>query len=251
MPTIKMKRSLADTVTRVFVWFVCIACVAGVILPFYVVYQMDKQSTRKRTCQSNLKELGNAVTMYCNDYNGLLPSSKLYAGSKKWNAKDFIGYAKSSHTDAKNTVRVVLSKYINNKDVFWCPSDPNFKNVDAPVSYYWKAAVDAAWYQGDRNLADFEYAADQVLLYEHNGWHWGDQSKGLTGGVSSNTVFMDGHVATKRIKNSGYTIDENPPEPLPRSGVGEPAWFNCSDEPNSKPKTGEFFDPKHYYDDLY
>lgn len=219
-----------------------LAIFAAILFP---VFARAREMAKKSTCQSNLKEISTAVMMYSTDY-GVLPSSKLYNGSKKWNASDFTAFAKSSASG--NTVQNLLVKYIRTPDVFRCPSDPNSGN-GSPISYYWKAAVDVAWYKGYKSQNDFEYPYQQVLLYEHNDWHYGGRNRGLTDGVTINVAYLDGHIATKRVQNSGYTIEENPPEPLPRSGVGEPSWFNSSDNPNIVPGKA-LSDAKHCFDAL-
>jgi hypothetical protein len=192
-----------------------------------------------------MKELGTALLLYINDYDAVLPSSVLYARSKMWNKSNFIKFAKlrgnlppTFGNKTGNSWPMLLYPHMRNKDIIWCPSDPNRNDSKygakiVAVSYYYKAAVDAAWFGGPggkgpvcRKEGDFAFPADQIIFYEHNGWHWGDQNKGLANGVTINCTFMDGHVQAKRIKSSGYTAEENPPEPLPKCGIGEPAWFN-------------------------
>ena len=92
--------------------------------------------------------------------------------------------------------------------------------------------------QTARRESDFRYPADQMLLYEHHDWHWGDFGKGdmsvkPVSGVTLNMVFIDGHVAAKR---------------LPRPLNGEPDFFNTG------PRTGKpvkaKVDPRSYWDML-
>lgn len=217
-----------------------------------------REAARKSSCQSNLKELGLAFNMYYCDYDYTLPSSMLYGHSKKWNKQNFILFAKlrgmmpPSETAKNSTMMQVLYRHMKNKDIMWCPSDPNVGDYPAAViSYYYKAAADRAWYGDCRKLGDFEYPADQIIFWEHNSWHWGQQADGVTNGATINVAYLDGHVCSKRIQNSGYTKQENPPDPLPKSMMGEPAWYNrnCF-ENNSTAKTGTYWDPKRCYDDL-
>jgi len=228
-----------------------VICVLGVVLALGAILapalgQLSsvtaREAARKAACQNNLKELALALIIYCGDYDAVLPSSFLYGRSKTWNEKDFMRFAKDKGIlppppDARRwSWPMLLYPYMKNKDIIWCPSDPGRSDdPSARVSYYWKAAADMAWYGGPRGTGpkcrkegDFDFPADQIIFYEHNGWHWGDAGKGLVDGVTINCAFLDGHVQVKRIRESGYTAAENPPEPLPKSGVGEPAWFNYS-----------------------
>ncbi|MEN6520442.1 MAG: hypothetical protein ABFD46_04730 [Armatimonadota bacterium] len=251
-----------------FIWnFIAIAviiCVIAVIL--LPVFMRAREPSYKPSCQINLKELGVAVQLYQGDYNGMMPSSFLYGGRKTWDKSDFTHFAKERGTlppppGAKSsTWPMLLYQYIKNKreDALWCPSDPNRSdNPSAAVSYYWKAAIDRAWYGDDkfkaRKYDDFAFPADQIILYEHNGWHWAEQNRGLVDGVTINCVFIDSHVAPKRIANSGYTASDNPPEPLPKSGVGEPAWFNHNFKSGSnagKASKGAYWNPQMWGDKL-
>jgi hypothetical protein len=234
---------------------------AAIMFP---VFARAREAARKSSCQANLKEIGTAIALYTSDHNGMLPSSYLYGGSKTWNKQNFSNFAKvSGDTTGTSPVKswpMLARPYLKNKDVLLCPADPGYSTSmssqpGATISYFWKAAMDRAWYgEGKhryRKEADFAFPADQMVVYEHNGWHWGDASKGLTNGVTINCLFLDSHVAARRIQNSGYTEKENPPEPLPRSGVGEPAWFNYNfDAGGNSTVTGPQWDPSNWGDNL-
>lgn len=196
------------------------------------------------TCQNNLKHLSTALLAYCADWDGCLPSSVLYGGSKLWNPDDFTQFAARRGTFPTGygynyshcSWPMLLSPYIRQKSIIWCPSDKGKSDdPDAFVSYYWKAAVDAAWYGGPEGtgpeackLPDFSFPAMQMILYERAGWHYGRHNSGLADRVRINCTFLDGHVSPVEIRDSGYTRFESPAGPLPASGIGEPAWFNYS-----------------------
>jgi len=226
------------------------------------VWERAREAERKSSCQNNLKELGLALAMYHSDYDSTLPSSVLYGHTKTWSKKSFKAFASSRGTlPPPRNARymswpMVLYAHLRNADVIWCPSDPD--SGGKRVSYYYKAAVDAAWYGGPkgRGLAcrkegDFDFPADQIVFYERNGWHSASASKGLTDGVRINCTFLDSHVAFKEIQDSGYTAAQRPAEPLPKSGVGEPAWFNYSfGERNSRFSRGANWNPRVWGDRL-
>lgn len=255
------------TLIELLVVIAIIAILASILFP---VFARARENARKIACLSNLKQLGLAVQMYYGDYDAMLPSSILCggtAGQTSWNSNNFTWFAgargKLPPSDNAGTGGdwaswpMLLYQYMRNSEIIWCPSDANRReDENAIVSYYWKAAIDIAWFGNSGTVArregDFAFPADQILLWEHNGWHWGDNSKGATDAVSFNTVFMDGHAGTRRIKSSGYNITENPPKPLPASGAGEPAFYNYNfaDSEWPSPEVGAYCDPQIYGDNL-
>jgi prepilin-type processing-associated H-X9-DG protein len=227
---------------------------AAIVFP---VFARAREAARKSSCQSNMKELALALQMYTTDH-GALPSSILVNGSSTWNADDSRTFCGSRGATPPvpgpgQTWVTLLYPHMRNKDIIWCPSDPvdhTSATQSTFVSYYYKAAADCAWYGGFKKMGDFGYSSDQVIFWEHNGWHWGDSGKGAMDGVSINVAYLDGHVAAKRIQNSGYTLQENPPGPLPGSGVGEPAWFNKNAATNAAAGTSADWDPTKFLDEL-
>lgn len=214
---------------------------------------------RKSMCQNNLKSLAVALLLYSHDYDNQLPSSALVNHSKKWNRSDFLKFTKTTGTlpptSRPRTYFQVLYNHIKNKDIWCCPSDSTYpSDKNAPCSYWWKLAIDKAWYgQGCkkpcRNEADFIYNSDQIILYERNAFHFGD-TNGLKDGLYINAVYLDSHVKTIYLRNSGSKYITTP---APRAG--EPAYFNCefsSDENTLKPlaedKKAGFIDPGRYGD---
>jgi len=219
-------------------------------------------------CQENLMGLGVALTLYCGDYDDVLPSSVINTLNKTWDPdrfsvfasmRDVTPYSKSAYVNSNSVVSwpMLLSAYVKDENVFWCPSDNTRRDVPyAWVSYYWKAAIDAAWFGGPDGTGpicsrrtNFEFPESQIVLYERCGWHRGGQNQGLTDGVVINCLFMDGRVSAVEIQNSGYAKKEVPAGPLPASGVGEPAWFNYSYADNKFSK-GQNWNPCFWGDKM-
>ena len=251
----KNGRSITDLIA-----VLCILFVIGILVqPILARSRM----TPGCICQSNLKKLSEAISMYWSDYDATLPSSCLYGQSKTWNPDDFMRFAKEQGSlptppgSVRQSWPMVISHYISDNNCLWCPSDRS-KSSDptARISYYWKAAVDRAWY-GDastgafRNEGDFIYPGDQIILYEHSSRHYGRSNHGLTDGALINCAFMDGHVGTIEVSDSGYIRSENPSEPLPASGAGEPAWFNYSiGDSNPEFNKGQNWNPNIWADNM-
>lgn len=217
------------------------------VLPaiLFPVFARARDAARKTSCQSNLRELALSTQMYSGDYDGMFPSSALVAGSPSWSSGNFKTFGAGAPNS--RSWSDALAKYIKHKGSLKCPSDS--QSAAGMSSYFWKAAVDRAWYGGARKEGNYPNPNATVLLYEHNGWHWGQESQGLSNGVTINCAFMDGHVMPVTIKNSGYWPTENPPSPLPTSGTGEPAWFNM-DLRTGVTSIAANWNPKQFCDDL-
>ena len=248
------------TIWEALAILVIILVVAAVLFPIFAAQRPC--SARKSNCQNNLKSLAVALQLYWGDYDNQLPSSALVNHSKKWNRKDFLKFTtKTGELPPKSrpqTYTQVLYDHMKNKDILFCPSDPAYEDTgDRPVSYWWKLAVDKAWYgegckKACRNEADFAYNADQIVLYERTGWHF-QELDGLKNGVQINVAFMDSHVKTICLCNSG----DNPIN-TPAPKAGEPAYFNCdfgtddtdSSEQLPEGKLARYVDPLRYGDKL-
>lgn len=260
------------TLIELLVVIAIIAILAGILFP---VFARARESARKISCLSNMKQIGTALIMYMGDYDGAMPSSILCGGTSTtttWDTTRFMAFAGNRGqlpppngvgvSALPETWTMILYPHMKNRDIIWCPSDPcrndelGSNGYNAPVSYYWKAAIDSAWFGAQtgvcRRESDYEYPSDQIFLWEHNGWHWGDASKGATDGVSINVTYLDGHAQTKRILHSGYDRTDQPVKPLPKSGKGEPAFFNYDMTNNNyaSPPVGAYSDPRIYGDSM-
>lgn len=235
---------------------------------------------RKDTCQHNLKEIGSALFYYCADYDGVLPSSAVVSGSKMWSRSDYVRFAirQGSLPPAPgqkcDTWAMLLYPYTKQKDTFWCPSDelpkpyfskrrPDTRKSDpnATISYWYRAAIDRAWYGGTdsggkwtcRRENDFTWSADQFIIYERDGWHWGNVGRGFLDGLTVNALFVDGHVKNIRLGDTAGI-----PERYDPTAPGEPGWFNCEmkeSEGTNHPALvhlgkDRFFDPRKCADDV-
>jgi prepilin-type N-terminal cleavage/methylation domain-containing protein/prepilin-type processing-associated H-X9-DG protein len=94
------RRSSGFTLIELLVVIAIIAILAAILFP---VFAQARESARKTSCLSNMKQLGTAVMMYIQDYDGAYPLA--------WYPTPQYGFD------------VVLFPYIKNYQVYECPSN--------------------------------------------------------------------------------------------------------------------------------
>ena len=103
------------TLIELLVVIAIIAILAAILFP---VFAMAREAARKSTCQSNLKQIGTAIAMYTQDYDGTYPMVRYQ-----------IGYP---HLTWKEEIY----PYVKNAGIFHCPSNSiTASNVDADCGY--------------------------------------------------------------------------------------------------------------------
>lgn len=153
----------------------------------------------------------------------------------------------------------VLYPYMKTGNIVWCPSDPwkqyQRNNPNAWVSYYWKAAVDLAWFGGTgrypsgpkcRRDVDFAFPSHQFILFERVPFHDSGGYAPVQNGSQINCLFMDNHVAAKIVKDCAIPSNASMWYSSTQYS-GEPFFFN-SDGQHSN--SGKNWDPRIWRDDL-
>ncbi len=91
----------AFTLIELLVVIAIIAILAAILFP---VFAKAREKARMSSCQSNLKQIGVAITQYTQDYDERYPSSRLNGNTTHW------GYG--------------VQPYLKSIQVFACPSNP-------------------------------------------------------------------------------------------------------------------------------
>jgi len=189
-----------------------IAILAAILFP---VFAQAREAARKASCESNLKQIALALSMYQQDYDGKMMCS----GALPVNP--------ATAADGSNLVRNVqggmvymLNPYIKNTQVFKCPSDPGddywarndgaswYPNAPwsrTPTSYMFRHVFDCNGASGNPTLgtneASIGYPANDMVFIEMAAWHreklpvWdGPPPKMPPTTRTVNASYADGHV---------------------------------------------------------
>jgi prepilin-type N-terminal cleavage/methylation domain-containing protein/prepilin-type processing-associated H-X9-DG protein len=106
------------TLIELLVVIAIIAILAAILFP---VFARARENARKSACQSNLKQIGTANSMYLQDYDQVMPywflnattQGRIYQNRRYWYE--------------------LLLPYMKNDDIWRCPSDSAFTVQDASI----------------------------------------------------------------------------------------------------------------------
>jgi prepilin-type processing-associated H-X9-DG protein/prepilin-type N-terminal cleavage/methylation domain-containing protein len=216
------------TLIELLVVIAIIAILAAILFP---VFARARETARATTCKSNLKQFGNAFSMYVADYDQRLPMSGW------WDLPD--------SRSATNDWHIAMFPYIKNAGVYTCPSSADIHdgNKDwnrTATDYLYNNQLGAG--RTPINDASVRAPADCIALIEgHNDWNgnaatcitpfsngnlstndrwcqeysiWGNRADIVTGAMWANTtklwglprhngaanvLFVDGHVKSYNI----------------------------------------------------
>lgn len=217
------------TLIEVLVVIAVIALLAAILMP---VLARARESARKTTCQSNLRQIGNAFSLYLQDYDQLYPhlnDASLFMGRKwRWPLQSYLTFT-GRRTGA-------LTSEAFTPAVLVCPSDAAATQYDS-TSYAYAASFYLAarttptdkqfWAAGEPMQAQSEaavtYPARKILCGEWSSNHEPVSGNDLgwwdTRGARS-FVFADGHVQRVPADRILTARDGLPDPNLTVGGVG-------------------------------
>lgn len=162
-----MKNRNAFTLIELLVVIAIIALLAAILFP---VFGRARESARRSSCLSNMKQIGTALLQYTQDYDEKLPGN----GSLDPGAGLSQGFTDAS---ADRNWANCMAKYSRNLAIFICPSSLPYTTTGSSGSPYAELPRDGVngntsyAYNGivaDRNLAVIPEAANIVMLHEFN-----------------------------------------------------------------------------------
>ncbi|MBV9865901.1 MAG: DUF1559 domain-containing protein [Abitibacteriaceae bacterium] len=191
------------TLIEILVVIAILSLLAAILFP---VFSRARESARRTSCASNLKQLGMAFMQYTQDSDERLPlatdggngGSKVPGG---WVYFDTWPYSGTQHFDV---TRGNVYPYVKNPQVYICPSDTY--GSDSGDSYAYNACMTASTLSqphNGKNLAVFPDTSIWMLLSEESmgccdstddGFEYPGNTFSSRHLGGSNIAFLDGHV---------------------------------------------------------
>lgn len=134
-----------------------VSVLAAILLP---VISRSRQKAYEAVCISNVRQIGQALEMYLQDYDMHLPSCA-------WRPAD--------NPDNLPYLHRVLSSYLRgNEKVFHCPADNNYYSQEG-TSYEWNQLVNGRHYDTSPDFETYPYLkrSDVPILYDIDNFHFG------------------------------------------------------------------------------
>ncbi|MEN6303301.1 MAG: DUF1559 domain-containing protein [Armatimonadia bacterium] len=195
-----ISRRRGFTLIELLVVIAIIAVLAAILFP---VFARARERARSIRCVSNLKQLGSAIRMYMDDYDGYFPWAvdpadknlpQIWNGFPQW--QSWIAYMPLMHQ--------VVDPYVKNREVWHCPSDKGYdvlEDTGLPLpahptgfdtfgtSYMYRTEITFLQASQESML---DAVGTNVLFDSDGDWHGGS---GAEDG-RWNVLYGDGHVKT-------------------------------------------------------
>ena len=217
------RTSQAFTLIELLVVIAIIAVLTAILLP---VFFSVRGKARQTVCVSNMRQIGIAISLYAQDADDLYPygndPSDIHTNPNIWLSSPYY-----NQVTAMQPLRDILAPYIQTNDLWHCPSDSGYTELDVSAydgfgiplnatptafqafgtSYLYRTEIAllhtpyGALVAYDSAGTPHEDAEVNVLMDGNGSWHGGY----LVSQKRYNELMGDGHVVNQNIAQYGET----------------------------------------------
>jgi prepilin-type N-terminal cleavage/methylation domain-containing protein/prepilin-type processing-associated H-X9-DG protein len=175
--TMRCPKTSGFTLIELLVVIAIMSILASILFP---VFARAREKARETRCTSNLRQLGLALHMYAEDFDGLLPLANEYPAPPP---------PADGYHQGPPGIADVLEPYMRNRQVLRCPSDKDRMWETQGVSYdYGYGGLDVGMPPQPIDSPWTRAPASVVIAGDYSpDWH----TKG------TNCLYADGHVKMK------------------------------------------------------
>ena len=199
-----MKRGF--TLIELLVVIAIIAILAAILFP---VFARAREKARQTSCLSNLKQIALADNMYAQDHDERMASYTSHPGGS------------AEPGDYTYNWRAMLAPYIQNEQIFECPSGTSSVGVSPNITSVGTSnpATSHGYLYCFRKIGDFPYPSELAIYIDATSssyWRWrNDQVERVAyrHNDGANASFLDGHA---KWVSRGFVVAEGDRYPASR-----------------------------------